>query len=224
MLLELAAGNEDESAFQDSTQFDQIPARDYHTDQEHLKAREVVTYFPSLFSYTLDDRSGVNGPVAVRETWKASMENNFKRLHATEGLFLFAFEPETMGLTQQRARILEEFGRYVRTQNTWIATLGEMTEWWIDRHHTRVEIASIDVDGYTLIVHNDSEEVLRGLSLDFSMGMASHKLLELDDGDLDVWSKRDPDNMLLVIEALPPGSHQLRLVDPSITASISEGE
>ncbi len=223
VLLELAAADDGDGLVKDSVTHE-MPAGDTYINQDrHLKAREVVTYHPSLFSYTLDDRSGVNGPVAVRDTWKAAMENNFKRLHATEGLFLFAFEPETMGLTQQRAQILEEFGRYVRTQNTWIATLGEMTEWWLSRHHTWVEIASVDVDGYTLNVHNDSDEVLRGLSLDFAPGISAHKLLELDEGDLDVWSKRDPDNILLVIEALPPGTHQIRLVDPSITASASTG-
>lgn len=230
VLLELAAGEAQtlEPAGSDSAGSDSAGsasaagARTFEA-QPHLKAREIVTFHPSLFSYTLDDRSGLNGQVAIRDTWKMALEKNFRRLHNTEGLFLFAFEPEIMGLTQQRAQILEAFGRYVRTQNTWIATLGEMTEWWIGRHHVRATVDSIEANGYTILVHNESDEVLRGVSLDFALDFNAHKLLELETGALDVWSKREPENMLIVIEALPPGSHRIRLVDPTITASAPGG-
>ncbi|MFK7846620.1 MAG: polysaccharide deacetylase family protein [Rhodothermales bacterium] len=184
-----------------------------------MKQKEVITLYPSLFSYALDDRSGVSGPTSVRERWSAAMEANFLARHNAEGLFLFAFEPETMGLTQQRSQVLEEFGRYVRTQNTWIATLGDMSDWWSARNSVAVEIESVNPDGYTLMVQNNSGDVIRGLSLDFALDVGAHRLLDLEAGRLEVWSKRDLEKMLLVIELLPPGSHQIHLKDPSITTA-----
>ena len=210
VLLQLAASDSVSEALAKQVQFE---------TQQSRAARELITFYPSLFSYALDDRSGLNSPVAVRDTWKKAMEENFLQMHNNEGLFLFAFEPEIMGLTQQRAQILEEFGRFVRTQNTWIATLGEMSTWWMGRNHVRAIVDSVDVDGYSIRLDNSSDTTLRGVSLDFALDLTAHKLLELDAGELDVWSKRDPGNMLLVIEALPPGTHHIRLVDPSITAS-----
>ncbi len=183
------------------------------------KEKEVITFYPSLFSYALDDRSGMNGPTSVRESWSTAMEANFLARHNAEGLFLFAFEPETMGLTQQRAQVLEEFGRYVRAQNTWIATLGDMSEWWSARNNVAVEIESVNPDGYTLLIQNDSGDAVRGLSLDFALDVSAHRLLDLEAGILDVWSKRDLEKMLLVIELLPPGSHRIHLKDPSITTA-----
>ena len=152
--------------------------------------REIVTLYPSLFSYALDDRSGLNGPMAVQKNWRTSLEANFNRQHDAEGLFLFAFEPETMGLTQQRAQVLEAFGRYIRTQNTWIATLGDMSAWWRGRGGVSASIESIDRDGYTIRVHNTGDSALEGVSLDFSFDMASHRILDLEAGSLEVWSKR----------------------------------
>lgn len=191
---------------------------DLVVDQEK-KQKEVITFYPSLFSYALDDRSGVNGPTSVRESWSAAMEANFLARHKAEGLFLFAFEPETMGLTQQRSQILEEFGRFVRTQNTWIATLGDMSDWWSARNNVAAKIESVNPDGYTLMIQNDSGEEIRGLSLDFALDVGTHRLLDLEASRLDVWSKRDLEKMLLVIELLPPGSHRIHLKDPSITTA-----
>ena len=54
---------------------------------KEVDRRQVVTFFPSVFSYSLDDRSGVSGPAAIRENWKTQLEDNFHALHASEGLF-----------------------------------------------------------------------------------------------------------------------------------------
>ena len=189
------------------------------TPQNH----EVITLYPSLFSYALDDRSGLEGSAGMAKTWVSEMEKSFEEQHDAEGLFLFAFEPETMGLTQQRAEVLETFGRHIRTQNTWIATLGDLAEWWHDRRQVVAEIDSIDEGGYTLLVHNNTDEEIRGVSLDFALNMAAHRILDLETSTLDVWTKRDLEKMLLVIETLPVGTHRIRLQNPSIiTSDVSE--
>lgn len=179
---------------------------------------EVVTLYPSLFSYALDDRSGLQGHEDIREQWRNKLEENFLNQHTAEGLFLFAFEPETMGLTQQRARVLESFARYVRTQNTWIATLGDLSSWWTARKNVIAAIDSVAHDGYAITLHNLGEETVEGLSLDFAFDAGAHRILEVEADNLDVWSKRDPATLLVVVDALPPGQHQIRLVDPSIAS------
>ena len=177
---------------------------------------EVITLYPSLFSYTLDDRSGLSGSASLGKTWASAMERGFEEQHEAEGLFLFAFEPETMGLTQQRAEVLENFGRFIRTQNTWIVSLGDLAEWWRLRRQVFAELEVADESGYTIVVHNRGDEEVRGVSLDFSLDAAKHRILDLQNSTLDVWTKRDLEKMLLVIEALPPGSHRIRLQNPSI--------
>ncbi len=178
--------------------------------------QEVITLYPSLFSYALDDRSGLTGPEDIRAQWRNKLEDNFLNQHAAEGLFLFAFEPETMGLTQQRAQVLESFARYVRTQNTWIATLGDLAGWWTARNEVVATIDTVTFDGYTLTLHNHGNETVEGLSLDFAFDANTHRILEVEAGTLDVWSKRDPETLLVVVDTLPPGTHQIRLLDPSL--------
>lgn len=205
---------ESDSAFSEELAVHQIGSGEPVPESE----REIITFHPSLYSYALDDRSGVSGPTDVQANWSKRLEDNFQQQHSAEGLFLFAFEPETMGLTQQRAQVLEDFGRFIRTQNTWIATLDDMAAWWSSRRRVSVEISKIDAEGYTFQVENAGDEHIEGLSIDFYMDGTAHRILDLKAGGLDVWSKRDRENMLLVIEDLPPGTHQIRLEDPAVSA------
>ncbi len=206
---------EDELDYRDSL----LTAAPAFEAQNANSSHEVITLYPSLFSYALDDRSGLEGSASIVKTWATEMEEQFTEQHNAEGLFLFAFEPETMGLTQQRAEVLENFGRFIRTQNTWIASLGDLSAWWRMRRQVFAEIEMSDEAGYTLLVHNRASEDIRGISLDLSLDATTHRILDIQNSSLDVWSKRDLDKLLLVIETLPPGTHRIRLQNPTMITS-----
>lgn len=194
-----------------------LPSLDFETETstEIQKRKDLVSFYPTLFSFGLGGNNTYPGTGALSDDWKASLESNFNALHQTSGLFLFAFEPETMGLTQLRAKILEDFGRYIRTQNTWIATLGEMSAWWKERSQVDVALQMVNQAGFVLELNNRNEKAVEGISLDIELPGVGDKLINIDSDELDAWTKVDSDKVLLVIESLPPGKHQVVLSDLS---------
>ena len=104
-----------------------------------LKSQDrLLRIYPSLFSYDLDvplskEEERVLAGASVENRWAYRLQEGFNRVHLSGGLFGFGFEPETMGLSKQRADLLDSFVGSLSGHNTWVVSLDTVIDWWRGR-------------------------------------------------------------------------------------------
>lgn len=200
------------------TLFAYVASRDEKsgTDNGISERRALLEYHPSLFSYQLES---IQPTAAVADSlsssariipWENALREGFQSVHDVGGLFLFAYEPEFMGLSAQRADMLANFGDFLQDQPTWSATLGEIGHWWKARQAVTIRIDSLKADEFTLHLSNRNPRVIEGVSLDIRAPGILEFISELTSSSMEASYRVNDDLLRVEIDRLPPGSHVLR--------------
>ena len=182
---------------------------------DRSSAADIVAFYPTLYSYELSNTSRREAGQPM-EVWSRLLRQDFERVHEAEGLFLFAFELEAMGLSVQRAGVLEQIAHTIHAGNSWFASLGDIREWWVSRGKVVVDLsAGSDSQDYEITIHNTGDVPLSDVSLNFRHE-AAQSVPALDAPGLSVTAVKHDEKLSLTIESLPPGSHTIRLIYSSI--------
>ena len=136
---------EDELDYRDELVAREGPTGSMVSAEPVKQTKPLVRIYPTLFSYELDTTSGDEGAVpqaatSLKERWSKRLNDGFDAIHETGGLFLFAYEPETMGLSLERVSILEDFILAAKKESTWLATLEDVAAWWQKRRDVAVRV------------------------------------------------------------------------------------
>ncbi len=185
---------------------------------------QVLSLHPSFFSYELAQARPSSGDKNAPDGWLEVLIEAFMRSHRSEGHHVFAFEPEFMGLSLQRAGILGDFSSYLHRQATWLATLGDVSDWWSKRRHVSVEFGSPEPGLLDIVVHNEGATELDGVSLDVTLDAARSTRVDMSSRQLVVSKTVTEDGLVAVIEKLPPGTHIIRLSEPLRTPAAEGSE
>lgn len=89
----------------------------------------------------------------------------FKRYHSRGGVFVFLTHLPDIS-TPERLERLTGFLNYLKGEDTWICTMGELTEWWLAREGVKVRT---EREGNTLVVavDNPSPYPLKNIDITF---------------------------------------------------------
>ena len=189
---------------------------------EETGQEPLVRLQPVLYSYDLDspvsDEPVSIASVSLQERWAFRLNRSFEDIHQSGGLFIFAYEPEAMGLTLERASLLKEFGNRLKKTNTWSATLGEIVRWWRLRDRITVKIEQFSEEEVSLVITNQNQVPVRGVSLAGVFPGFEWEKAMLNQTALDVKRSNAGERQLLHIEVLPAGSHTIRWEVPGSAA------
>ena len=182
----------------------------YH---EPSQLSPLIRLYPTLFSYDLDapltkGEEQELKDVSYQGRWAHRLKNGFEQVHEKGGLFALGYEPEVMGLTEQRARILQSFIGSLRGRNTWYATLNEVVEWWGQRTQVILSLQESTPTRTVFMIENRGEEAIQGVSIDVFVPEMDMAQAEFKSGELSVSVGTPSGQMHLVqIENLPKGKH-----------------
>ena len=189
---------------------------------EQVGPEPLLRFHPVLYSYDLDSPLAAEpesiATKALQERWAFRLNRSFEDIHESGGLFIFAYEPEAMGLTQERADLLKEFGGRLKKTNTWSATLGDIEQWWRLRDRVTVEIEQFSEETLSLVVTNQNPVSVRGVSLAGVFPGFEWENAILNQTALDIKQSNAGERQLLHIEVLPAGSHTIRWEVPGSAA------
>lgn len=126
----------------------------------------------------------------------------FRRMHNLGGLFVFH---TYIGNVVERDNLnnLDRFLELIGEENTWIATLDEISRWWLAREKLRVE-TSDDGEVFTVTVTNRSAQPLPDLGLEFLKHPFGARRFVI----------RDPKGRILAEGGLPAGEKVFVTVPP----------
>jgi|GEM_PF-4772959 len=181
----------------------------------------LLRIYPSLFSYDLDvplskEEERVLAGASVENRWAYRLREGFSRVHLSGGLFGFGFEPETMGLSKQRADLLDSFVGSLSGYNTWVASLDTVIDWWRGRDSISVYLDNVSATSAALRIENEGEKVLQGVSLDLYLPDMDPAGLHIEAGELEVSIVAQTENNYLVqVQRLPKGEHTINLMPQS---------
>lgn len=154
---------------------------------------------------TEDEQRSVDA-TTYQERWNYRLNKGFDEVHQAGGLFAFGFEPETMGLSEQRAGILDTFAQTLQRRNTWKASLSEIIDWWEKRDSISVLLEEVTPTRMTLSIENKAEEAMLGVSIDLFLPNFGQELLNVESEELQISVVEQSANLyLLQIETLPAG-------------------
>ena len=204
---------EDELDYRDSllSRVGHDPASSSKEDSTAQHTANLLAFYPTLYSYELSNAHQVEG-MEQGEAWYDMLERSFIRAHSAHGLFLFAFDAESIGLSTQRVGALDNIARFVKTQNSWVTSLQDIQRWWVARENVKVSLKEDPGNRFEIVVENQGEAPIEGVSINFWFDTLLQDELEIDTPELDVTSTTDKDKLILVIRSLPPGEHTIRLV------------
>ena len=173
----------------------------------------LVRLYPVLYSYDLDkpvaEEPASISALALQKRWMYRLNRTFEEVHQAGGLFIFAYEPESMGLTQERASLLNAFGNRLKTTNTWSATLGEIVDWWRLRDRITVEIERFSTHELALVVTNKNSQPVQGVTLSGVFPGFDMESARLKSGDVDITWDTTEKELILQLGKLPPGSQEI---------------
>ena len=175
----------------------------------------LVRMYPTLFSYDLDaplaeEEKKLLGNASIQERWTYRLKNGFDEVHGAGGLFAFGFEPETMGLSEQRVQVLESFVASLFGRNTWRVSLSEVLDWWEKRDSITVFLEEVAPERAALKIANKGNETLRGVSLDVYLPDFNIQEANLKADGLQVSITEQSGNLyLLQIHSLATGTHTI---------------
>ena len=175
----------------------------------------LVQIFPTTFSYDLsaplvDAERNSMEDASIEERWLYRLEDSFDSVYSFGGLFVFAFEPESMGLSVQRANVLRSFVEQVKKTSTWIATLDDIVNWWRLRSSVEVSLESSSEQGAVLTINNKGTQEIKGISLDVYLPEIEFEHVDFRTSSLDVRVTERNDSYLVIdLNKLEPGLHYL---------------
>ena len=147
--------------------------------------------------YALLNQSNHPNPTADLYT---AYEADFNQLHAMQGLYVLPFHPEIQALTPVRARVLEQVAAHARKNNSWVATAGEVADWWRQRTQVEVQITERQDTHLTLRITNHGAAPIEGLGLDL---YTQETLTRIATTRGDVMRQHTPDPNVIYL-AMPP--------------------
>ena len=180
----------------------------------------LVRIYPTLFSYDLDiplteDEERRVEAASYQDRWIYRLNDGFDKVHQAGGLFAFGFEPETMGLSEQRAGILDTFVETLHTRDTWKASLREVIDWWEKRDSLSVFLEEVSADKMALRIENKGDEAMLGVSMDIFLPRIEQDMVDVQSENLKVSVvEREDDLYLLQIETLPKGVFKIEWEAP----------
>lgn len=189
-----------------------------------LMSDRVLQFYPSFFSYELVQSHHSQGLGGTVSDWLERLKNSFMKIHQAEGHYLFAFEPEFMGMSRGRAGLLSDFSRYLKEKSTWFATLEDVSKWWASKENVTVELISLVPGRLDVIVHNNGMETLHGVSLDVRLDTNWKTLVNISSPRLEFSKVEKEDGFMFVIEDLPTGAHLIRLTEQQSSQVAGETE
>ena len=182
--------------------------------EKQISRKQLLQFYPSLYSYELNELL-ISDPVrsndsTLKKRWLSELKRAFGQMHEAGGLFLFTFAPEIMGLSLQRASVLEEFSLYLNTQASWRATLSEIATWWMQREAVSVELERIPDNQLEITLENSSTQIINGISLDVYIPSLNPDTYELEAETVETnWELHDG-RITVVADSVLPGKHTLR--------------
>ena len=104
----------------------------------------------------------------------------FRQTHDAHGLFLFAFDAASVGLSRQRTDALEQAALAIRQQDSWLASLGDIHRWWSSREEVSLSFALDSPEAYELVVENAGARSIEGVSINFWYNTSEQGALVLE--------------------------------------------
>ena len=185
----------------------------------HEAQYDFLAVYPSLNAYELFAKHREEEEDQA-VAWASQLITAFEHIHSAEGLFLFAFDTESMGLSAQRAEALTTSARYIGEKNSWLMSLSEIQRWWLARKDVSVRLNGDASEGFEILVNNTGKRHLAGVSLNFWYNSRAHGSMRVESDDLDITATTLDDKVVLVIQNLPAGQSAIRL-SPVKTDTIS---
>ena len=174
--------------------------------------RSLLEFTPTTYSFELDaaDPSGSNQSASdpLQERWMYRLRDAFNRRHEAGGLFLFAYEPDIVGMSQPRAEVLTALGQFLSAKPTWVATLDQLADWWQGRQDVSISY-HVQEEGPMLIVTNEGEVALNNVSLYMYDPTLDTDHTDIDSATLDVHGQQQAEGLHVTIDRLTPGEHIL---------------
>lgn len=187
-----------------------------------LTSDRLLQFYPSFFSYELVQANNLSGYEGTMMDWLELLKRAFMKIHQAEGHFVFAFEPEFMGMSRGRAGLLGDFSRYMREKSTWLATLEDISNWWTSKEAVTVELISLIPGRLDVIVHNNGTTTLHGVSLDVRLDANWKTMVDISSPRLEFTRTEKEGGYMFVIDDLPTGAHLIRLTEQQ-SSELAEG-
>lgn len=135
---------------------------------------------------------------------------DFARIHAAGGLYVAPFYAENRVQAARDAGPLADLLERARTAGSWVASLGDIHDWWLRRARVRVALTGASDRAVSFEVVNDALDPLPGLSVDLRLPAPPERAVTAPEGaTLTVAS--DGRTLTLVFPNLPPGTSRFTL-------------
>lgn len=95
---------------------------------------------------------------------------DFARIHAAQGLYVLPFHAELQGRTDERAGVLRQLAELARRQGSWVTTLRDVHQWWLQRAQVGLNIVESTDRSITIELMNGSNQPVTNLSFDVVPG------------------------------------------------------
>lgn len=135
---------------------------------------------------------------------------DFTSVHDVGGLYVLPFHPEIQALTEERASVLRQVALLARHKQSWLTTLGAVSDWWQRRAQVNLSLTSATPSAVSFVLQYDGAEPIAGLSLDLYMGQLPGAAT-VSGIDTEVQVVANGDTLTLTFARLLPGSNRITI-------------
>lgn len=147
-----------------------------YTGMDRLDPRDRILTFPfnSPDDYLTIIKTGIGDDP---EAQVRAYAQEFLDIHRGRGLYTLPFHAEVQTANVERAMVLAEVADYVRANNSWLATMRDMYEWWTLKSFVQIRMQEATEDNISFEVFNGSRQNVAGMSFDVRL----HIPIDADD-------------------------------------------
>jgi hypothetical protein len=140
----------------------------------------------------------------------AAYRDDFLDVLDARGLYVMPVEAELQARTDARAAVVGELVAFARAEGAWVATLGQVRRWWLQRDRLRVGLADLSEDGVTVTLENGNSAPVGGVSVDVFARVPQGRAARTDDASVSL-TRGEDERLVLVVPSLPPGRSAYRI-------------
>lgn len=117
--------------------------------------------------YTVLNVLGNGGDPAAQ---LAAYRADFGRVHAAHGLYVLPYHAALQALTDERAAVLGQLAETARRQGSWVTTLGDVHQWWLQHEQLGLTVGDVTDRSITIDLLNASNQPVTNVSVDVVPG------------------------------------------------------
>jgi hypothetical protein len=148
------------------------------------------------------------GPEATPAMQVAAFTSDFMQVHNLGGLYVLPFHPEIQALTTERAAVLQQVAAHARNKQSWLTTLGSVSDWWRTRAQVDLNLTNASQSAITFVLQHEGTDPIEGLSVDLHLGHQPG-MATVSGIDTDVNVVSEDHTLTLTFARLLPGSHRI---------------